>query len=84
MCFSRKHLPSFGQKNAQPAACGPNDSMLAINNTTAPELCMHHFKTGSSWLPEAIQAVRPPPFLFNCALILDSNQYLKAEFRNDK
>lgn len=58
-------------------------SVLAINKNI-DDFCMHHFQTDSSCLPRAIQAVRPPPFLFKCALMSDSNQYLKAEFRNDR
>lgn len=71
-------------KNTYPAARWPSDSMLSIKNTTVLGLSMHHFQTGSSYLPKAIQALKPPPFLFKCFLMPDSNQYLKAEFRNDK
>lgn len=49
--------------NTYPAVHWPSDSMLSINNTGAVGLSMHHFQTGSSHLPGAIQALNPPPKL---------------------
>lgn len=71
-------------KNTFPPDLWPSDSMLSIKNTAALRLSMHHFQTGSSYLPGAIQVLNPPAFHFKCLLMPDSNQYLKAEFRSDK
>lgn len=70
-------------KNTCPTAHWSSDSMESINNTTALQLSMQ-LRTGSSYLPGAIQALGPPPFLFKCFQVPDSDQYLKSEFRNDE
>lgn len=72
-----KHLPDADEKYLT-APHWPNDSVLAINNSSAVACACPSKRLA------AIQTVRTPPFLFKCSLMLDSNQYLKAEFRTDK